>query len=949
MRILALRVLNGPNFWSIRRQKLILMRLDLEDLADRPTNEIAGFRDRLETLMPGLWEHQCSRNCYGGFLQRVEEGTWMGHVIEHVAIEMQSLAGMPVDFGRTRETSTEGVYNVVFEYQEAEAGRYAAKAAVYLCQSLINGDSYQRDLELDIQDLREIREDVRLGPSTQSLVDEAGLRGIPHIRLNGESLVQLGYGVYQKRVEATTTEHTNIIATDIACNKRATKELLGDMGIPVPTGFVVRRLDDLAGTIEDVGGYPVVVKPLNANHGKGITVNINDLKTAEAAYDAAKEHSDTVLLEKYVVGDDYRLLVINNKLQAVAKRVPAQVVGDGHSTIQELIDAVNRDPRRGYGHENVLTQILVDDMTRRLLENQGFTLDTVLELGQACSLKSTANLSTGGSAVDCTDIIHPYNIFIAERAARIVGLDVAGIDLICPDITVPVSENGGAIVEVNASPGLRMHLAPSEGIPRNVAEPIIDMLFPPGAQTRIPIIGITGTNGKTTTTRLTAHILKGVGKQVGFTTTDGVYIQNHQIAKGDMTGPYSAQLVLRDPTVEVAILETARGGILRAGLGFTECDIGVVLNITSDHLGLGDIDTLDDMARVKAVLVEAVHEKGYAVLNADDRLVAEMARNVKATVAYFSMDPSNPVVQHHVASGGTAAVYEEGYISILKRGWKLRIEKVTNIPLTLSGKASFMIQNALAATLATFLHGVSIDDIRVALGTFTSSVAQTPGRLNLFEVGSFQVLVDYAHNAAGYEAILTTLDRWDCREKIGVIGGPGDRRDQDLRELGILGARMFDRAIVKEDDDRRGREPGEVAQIIKGGWEAENGGDLQMLLEETSAIETALAQAQPGDLVVIFPAEVRRTIDIIARFQEQLNPQKPNYMGSTYGAGPDGFSNGRSSDRTPGFDQEKPAAADGGKPEGFATESVETGTVNGSHAAESVPGSPQETEMSEIG
>ncbi|GAB4218547.1 MAG: cyanophycin synthetase [Synechococcales cyanobacterium] len=881
MRIQSLRVLNGPNFWSIRRQQLIQMRLDLEDLQERPTNTIPGFRERLETLLPGLWEHHCSRDCYGGFLQRVEEGTWMGHVIEHVALELQSMAGMECDFGRTRETSTPGVYNVVFEYKEAEAGRFAAKAAVYLCQALVDGESYRRDLELDIQELREIREKVRFGPSTQSLIDEATLRGIPNIRLNDNSLIQLGYGIHQKRLQATTTEKTSIIATELAGDKKATKELLNDMGIPVPMGYTLRHIDDLASIIADVGGFPVVVKPLNANHGRGITVNIRSLEAAIEAFEMAREISDTVLVERYVEGDDYRLLVVNNKLIAVAKRIPAHVVGDGRSSIQELIDQLNQDPRRGYGHENVLTLLTVDESTLRLLELKGYSLRTVLPAGERCQLKSTANISTGGSAVDCTDIVHPYNAFIAERAAQIIGLDVAGIDLICPDITVPVTENGGAIVEVNASPGFRMHLAPSEGIARNVAEPVMNMLFPPGVPSRIPILAITGTNGKTTTTRLIAHILKGVGKRVGFTTTDGVYIQNHQIAKGDMTGPYSAQIVLRDPTVEVAVLETARGGILRAGMGFHSCDIGIVLNVTSDHLGLGDINTLEDLARVKSVVVEAVQPEGYAILNADDTLVAKMAEKLKCQVAYFSMNPSNPLVKDHVAEGGVAAVYEEGYISILKRGWTLRVEKVTNIPLTLMGKATFMIQNALAATLATFLHGVAIDDMRVALGTFTSSVAQTPGRLNLFDVGSFQVLVDYAHNAAGYEAIQATLKTWECRSKIGVIGGPGDRRDQDLRELGLLSATMFDSAIIKEDDDRRGRDPGVVAALIREGWEQQKGGNAEVILDEITAIQTALDQAQPGDLIVIFPAEVRRTIDIIYRYQDQLNPRS-DYRGSSY-------------------------------------------------------------------
>lgn len=870
MRILSLRTLSGPNYWSIRRQKLVQMQLDLEDLEFRPTNNIEGFRDRLEALLPGLWEHQCSVGEYGGFLKRVSEGTWMGHVIEHVALELQRLAGMDVNFGRTRGTGKEGVYDVVIEYEEAEAGRFAAKAAVYLCQALIGGESYDRDLELDIRELREIREKVSFGPSTMALIDEATARGIPHIRLNNDSLVQLGYGIHQKRIEATTTEYTSMIATDIAGNKRITKQLLGDMGIPVPKGYSVNYEDELLDTIEDIGGYPVVIKPLNANHGKGITVNIRDADTAFIAFKAAQAYSDTVLVEQYVDGYDYRILVINNKVRAVAQRIPAQVVGDGRKTIQELIDTLNADPRRGYGHENVLTLVEVDAMTEALLRLQDHTLDTVLPAGQVCRLKSTANLSTGGTAVDCTDIIHPYNVFIAERAARIVGLDIAGIDLICADITVPISENGGAIVEINASPGFRMHLDPSEGIARNVAEHVVEMLFPPGSETRIPIIAVTGTNGKTTTTRLIAHILKGVGKRVGFTTTDGVYIQNHLIAKGDMTGPYSARIVLRDPTVEAAVLETARGGILREGIGFPECDIGIVLNVAADHLGLGGIDTLDDMAKVKAVLAETVVESGYAILNADDPLVAAMAERTKAKVAYFSLDIDNPLIQAHIADGGTAAVYEDGYVSILKRGWKLRIEKATNIPVTLSGRALFMIQNVLPAALAAYLHGLSIDDIRVPLGTFTSSVAQTPGRLNLFDVGNYQVLVDYAHNAAGYEAIGKMLERWDCKRKVGVIGGPGDRRDNDLRELGEIAARMFDIAYVKEDDDRRGRAPAAVSALVREGWGSAK--ELIEMLPEADAITAALETALAGDLVVIFPADVMRTIAIVRRFQDQLNP-----------------------------------------------------------------------------
>lgn len=848
------------------------MQLDLEDLEEKPTNLIPGFHDRLLALMPSLMQHGCSEGRDGAFLERVVEGTWMGHVIEHIALELQTMAGMDVAFGRTRGTHALGVYNVVFSYVEEAAGRYAARAAVRIARALSLEEEYT-ELDQDIQELREIREEVRFGPSTSAIVEEAQNRGIPHIRLSEKSLVQLGYGIHQKRIQATTTTNTSIIATELASDKTATKNLLDSMGIPVPKGTTVRRLLDLEAAIDDIGGFPVVLKPLDANHGKGITVDVRDLKTAEAAYEAAREFSKEVIVESFITGRDYRILVINHQVTAVAERVPARIIGDGKATIQQLIDAVNRDPRRGYGHENLLTAIAVDEMTMRLLDRLDYTLDTVLPSGEVCYLKSTANLSTGGTAIDRTDVLHPFNAFLAERVSRNIGLDICGIDVICPDLSQPISEIGGAIIEVNAAPGFRMHIAPSEGIGRNVAEPVVNMLFPPGALTRIPIIAVTGTNGKTTTTRLIAHMLRGVGYRVGYTTTDGVYIQNQMVFKGDMTGPFSAKLVLKDPTVELAVLETARGGILREGLGFSECDIGIVLNVSEDHLGLTDIDTIEELARVKSVVPESVRLGGYAILNADDPLVADMAPDIRANLAYFSLDPDNAIIGEHTARGGTVAVFENGYVSIIKGGWTLRIERVVNIPLTLSGRAVFMIQNVLAATLAAFLHGVKIDDIRAGLGSFVPSPAQTPGRLNLFDVGDFEVLVDYAHNPAGFEAMHLFLDRVENRRKIGVFGGPGDRRDEDLLKLGYLGARMFDSAIVKEDDDLRGRPPGEAADLIINGLKSHDPSFLyERILLETEAVEHALTNAGRGDLVVIFPADVQVTIQTISRFKEAYDP-----------------------------------------------------------------------------
>ncbi|HIK38681.1 MAG: cyanophycin synthetase [Geminocystis sp.] len=871
MRILRTLTLRGPNYWSIRRHKLIQLRLDLEDLANTPTNQIPGFYEALVKTLPSLVEHQCSKKYRGGFLERVKEGTYMGHVVEHVALELQELAGMPVGFGRTRETSTPGVYNVVFEYVYEEAGRYAGRAAVRLCNSLVEKGFYPpEELAQDLADLKDLKANAALGPSTEAIVKEAEARDIPWMLLSARALVQLGYGVYQKRIQATLSSYSNILAVELACDKEGTKTILAEAGIPVPKGIVIHYLDELEEAIEDVGGYPVVIKPLDGNHGRGITVDVQTPEEAEAAYDlaSAASKSRSVLVEKYYKGRDHRLLVVNGKLVAVAERVPAHVVGDGHSTIEELIEKTNQDPNRGEGHDNVLTKITVDDTVLKVLARQGYNLQTRLREGEIAYLRATANLSTGGIAIDRTDEIHPENVWMAERIAKLIGLDIAGIDVVTPDISKPLKEVGGVVIEVNAAPGFRMHVAPSQGLPRNVAAPVLDMLFPPGTPSRIPIIAITGTNGKTTTTRLTAHIYRQTGKVVGYTTTDGIYIGEHLVEKGDNTGPVSASVILRDPTVEVAVLECARGGILRSGLAFDRCDVGVVLNVAADHLGQGDIDTIEQMAKVKAVVAEAVAGDGYAVLNADDPLVSQMAKNVRGKVAYFSLNPDNPIIREHLRRNGIAAVYENGYVSICEGQWTLRIEKVENIPLTLKGMAPFMIANVLASCLAAFVKGVDIELIRQGVRTFRPSAEQTPGRMNLFELKHCSVLIDYGHNPAAYEAVGNFVKNWKA-DRVGVIGGPGDRRDEDLRQLGVISARIFDYIIVKEDDDTRGRERGEVADIIVDGILSENPNqDYIVVLDEAEAIETGINKVKEGGLVVIFPESVSRAIKIVEKYQK---------------------------------------------------------------------------------
>lgn len=880
MRILKIQTLRGPNYWSIRRHKLILMRLDLEELANKPSNEIPGFYQGLIKVLPSLDDHFCSPGVRGGFLSRVREGTMMGHIVEHVALELQEIAGMRVGFGRTRETATPGIYQLVFEYTDEQAGRYAARAAVRLCQSIVDTGTYsQNELDQDLKDLQELARDGALGPSTEAIVKEAEARGIPWLPLSARAMIQLGYGVYQKRIQATLSNHSGILGVELACDKEGTKQILRDAGVPVPQGTVIQYLEDLADAIADVGGYPIVMKPLDGNHGRGITIDIRNSQEAEKAYDIARKISRAVIVERYYQGFDHRILVINGKLVAVASRIPAHVIGNGESTVQELIDLTNLDPNRGEGHDNVLTKITVDQTSLDLLARQGYSLDTVLRKGEICYLRATANLSTGGIAVDRTDDIHPENIWLAERIAKIIGLDIAGIDIVTSDITKPLRDVNGVVVEVNAAPGFRMHVCPSQGLPRNVAAPVLDMLFPPGKPNRIPIIAITGTNGKTTTTRLIAHIYKQTGQVVGYTTTDGIYIDDHLVEKGDTTGPQSAQVILKDPTVEVAVLETARGGILRSGLAFEMSDIGVVLNVAADHLGIGDIDTIEQMAQVKSVVAEAVSPYGYAILNADDPLVAQMAAKVKGHVAFFSMNPENELVKNHTRQGGLAAVYEHGYLSILRGDWALRIEQAVHVPVTMMGMAPFMIANALAASLAAFAQGVPIEAIRAALTTFRASVEQTPGRMNLFNLGRYHALVDYAHNPAGYEAVGSFVRNWQG-DRIGVVGGPGDRRDQDFIELGKLAAQIFNRIIVKEDEDLRGRPSGEAAELIcQGILQAKPDSEYEVILNEKEAINAGLDRAATGGLVVIFPERVSSAISLI---QERSPLPENGYQQLTY-------------------------------------------------------------------
>jgi cyanophycin synthetase len=843
------------------------MVLDLEDMEDRPSNKIAGFKERLEALFPTMFEHRCSVGTPGGFFERVEEGTWMGHIIEHIALEIQTLAGMDVGFGRTRDYGEHGVYNVVFAYMEEKVGRYAAQAAVRICEALVEGKTY--DLSPDIQEMRELREGERLGPSTGSIIEEAEARGIPWIRLNKYSLCQLGYGANQKRIQATVTSETSSIGVEIACDKEDTKYLLEQAEVPVPRGEIIRRESSLQEACDYVG-FPLVVKPVGGNHGRGITVNVRTYKDAVIAFAAAKEISPAVIIEKFVVGDDYRLLVINNRLVAAAKRTPAHVIGNGKSTVQELVDEVNKDPRRGYGHENVLTQITINDLTKTIIAAAGYTLESVLKSGERLILKDTANLSTGGTAEDVTDILHPSNISMAERISKIIDLDICGIDIMTTDISQPVEETGGAILEVNAAPGFRMHLAPTSGLPRNVAAPVIDKLFPKGSTGRIPIVAVSGTNGKTTTTRLIAHMAKMTGKRVGYTTTDGVYIQNRLLMKGDCTGPASAEFVLKDPTVNYAVLECARGGLLRAGLAFSKCDVGIVTNVAADHLGLKGIHTLEQLAKVKGVIPETVSPEGYAILNADDPYVYEMRRSIECNLALFSMDENNPHIKALQRKGGISAVYENGYVTICRGEWKMRVMKSEDIPLTFGGKALFMIQNVLAAVLAAHVQGMSIEDMKVALESFVPSASLTPGRLNMFKFKDFTILLDYAHNPSGMRALKAFTDSIEATHKVGIIAGIGDRREEDNNEMGAIAAEMFDEVIIRQDKNLRGKTEHEIIKMLHDGIIAQDPNKKTTIIpSEREAILHAVRNATKGSLIVLCSDVIPDALDLVNELKER--------------------------------------------------------------------------------
>jgi cyanophycin synthetase len=865
----------GPSVWA--RVPVVRLSLDIGELENRPSTMLPCFYEHLTELLPGLYDHECTLGHPGGFLERMREGTGIAHVIEHVSLELQRLAGAQVTRGKTLGTEASGVYDVVYEYEQEDVGIAAGELAVRLVNHVTAGSEPTFAFVPELEQLIRLAERFAYGPSTAAIVAAAERADIPVLRLHpGRSLVQLGHGCYQQRIWATVTSATSDIADAIAGDKDLTNRLLQDVGVPSPRGEQARTVEQAVAAAGRIG-YPVVLKPLDGNHGRGVCLDLASEAGVRASFAlaAAESRDGIVLVERYITGKDYRILIINKRVVAVAERVPAHVIGDGEHTVAELIEIANADPRRGIGHEKVLTRIPTGAQTIDTLSRQGLTLDFKPEPDQHVRLQQTGNMSTGGTSIDRTDEIHPDNAEIARQAAMIVGLDVAGIDFIFPDIAQSVRETGGGIVEVNAGPGFRMHTHPTEGHPRRVGRAVIDMLFPDGGPARVPIVAVTGTNGKTTTTRMIAHIMRADGRHVGMTTTDGVYVDATQIAAGDMAGPTSAQMVLKNPAVDFAVLETARGGIVRAGLGFDRCDVAVVTNVSSDHLGLGGVETLEELSTVKAVVPRAVSRDGASVLNADCAWTAQMAEAARGEVIYFSMDEENPIIRDHRRGRGRALVLRQtrrgDMLTLLEHNEETSLLVATEIPATLDGRIRVNIANALAAAAAAVARDVPLECIRDALRSFTTDFTRTPGRFNLLDIEGRQVVMDYGHNVGALEAMAEFVARTAAPRSIGVITVPGDRRDEDAREFGMLAGQTFDEVVIREDDDPRGRERGAMAALLQqavldSGLAASR---TEIVLDEVAAAHAAIDRAAPGDLVIVLVDRVDIVWDALTRRAQQ--------------------------------------------------------------------------------
>lgn len=858
MKILDTVIFRGRNFYS--HMPVVKLIVDVEELYDTPTKDIPGFNEKLLECFPGLKKDTCGTGYEGGFLERLREGTYLAHVLEHVILNLQNSIGFRVKYGKTRLQEEPSVYYLIYEFENEICALECGKVALFILNRFIAG----KEVGLDefLKYLTDIKLETELGPSTSAIVREAKLKGLPVTRIGFGSLVRLGYGRHSKLIEATLSDATSCISADISSNKQLTKLILDDHKVPVPYGKVVYTEVSAIMAANQIG-YPVAVKPFNGNQGKGVQINLQNEKEVAAAFQEASKYSSGIIVEQYTRGNDYRILVVGGQVRAVSRRRPAMVTGDGTHTIRELVDLINQDPLRGENHEKALNKIRIGEVELSVLQKNGMTPDTVPEKGRQVVLRENANISTGGTAVDCTDIIHPDNAEIAVRAAAAVGIDIAGIDMVAEDISRSILHSSGAVIEVNAAPGIRMHLYPSESQSRNVAKDIVDFLFPEKSYD-FPIVSVTGTNGKTTTARLISHILSLTGLTVGMTSTSGTYVQDKCICKGDNSGPRSAKALLANKSIDAAVFETARGGILREGLGYDLADVGIVTNVTEDHLGMGGIDSLEDLAYVKSLVAEAIKPNGFAVLNGEDPMSNHILKNVETDVILFYKDPSK--VQVPDCEQFIQVYPEDGIIRIKDRKKVFEILPVSEIPITYGGLLECNIGNCLAAVAAAYALDIPLDVIGEGLTGFRHN----PGRFQLFEMGDYKILLDYAHNQAGYEQMIRLCGQMSCRRRVGIIGMPGDRSDEAIQTAGKLAAQAFDLVYIKEDEDLRGREKGETIRILRDAVLAQgfDSSKIHVADTESAALQQAMAAAEQDDLIVMIYEKMEPLVQLIEQAQK---------------------------------------------------------------------------------
>ncbi len=858
-----IELMQGANYFS--GGPVILMRLDLREYDEVFTNQIPEFYKKLTKSIPTLYEHHCSPGKPGGFLMRVEEGTLLGHVCEHVAIELQTLAGMDVAYGKTRSTLQQGVYNIIFRFFDEMCGVYAGKAAVNYINSLLTDQDF--DVFEVIENLIHIREDNLPGPSTQAIIDEAAKRNIPSLRLDSYNLVQLGTGKYQKRIRATITSDTSLIAVETADNKYLTYVMLNDAGIPVTETIKITNPEDIISFRQKIA-KPIVVKPIDAYLGKNSTVNINTKKEITQAYKLASEFDKNVIAQPFIKGKSYRLLVIDYKFVAATELTPPFITGDGKHNIAQLKNLLNKNPERQYGDKAKLSKVEIDITTERIIKSKGYTLETILVKGEKLVLKKSGNPKLGGTSIDVTEKVHEYNRFLAERTAKVIGLNIAGVDVISEDISIPLDQNEAKVIEVNAAPDFRMHINPSGGEQRNVAGNLVEMLFPDKTKFRVPVFSVTGTAGKTIAVNLLDYCLSNVGYTNGYTTSEGLYISGHQLKSGDMTYPEYVKLVLKDPSIDCAILETSREGILRQGIGYTNADYGIVLNMHDDHVGNDDIKYIEDLAYAKSVVAEQVYEDGYSILNADNPLVLEMRERVYSGLALFSTKSDNIEIEKHITNKGLAVFIKNNRIHISNNGETKPLMLLCDIPLTYNNTAAFMYDSILAVVTALTAHGIKNEDISKSLASFIPNFNNLPGRLNLFEVKNFKVLIDNAHNTINYKGMKNFLEHFP-ENKIGVIDAAGDRSDEEITSIGQIAAESFNEIYLYEGIDMRGRKRGDIIKLLKNGALSKNFNPekLHPFTNYSKAWKTALKKCSANDLLVITTARCEETFNAIEKFR----------------------------------------------------------------------------------